>query len=93
MPINTVAFDFRVQFVQLEACNKDGVFQLELSYGAADTVFNTVRYAQAGGFFGNVSLFLMSSPLIPANSRIRARLASSDGLANQCTQRLSIAYR
>jgi hypothetical protein len=93
MPAGTVVFPFRIRFVHIEAIDKDGVFQLEMCYGGADTVFHTVRYAQSGGFFGNMHLSLLSSSLIPANSRIRMRLASSDGLANQCTQRISVAYR
>lgn len=93
VPVATiVAADFNIHYVTIEACNKDGRFQLELYYGAADTVFATVRYSVIGGFFGNTVVTALSSPPIPAGSRIRARLASDDGLANQCTQRISLAY-
>jgi hypothetical protein len=88
-----IATDFRLRFLILEACSDDGVFQLELTYGNADIIFLTMRYAVIGGFFGNQILQMLSSVLIPGGSRVRGRLASSDGLANQCTQRLSIAYR
>jgi len=93
IPAGTIATPFNIHAIVPETCSDDGVFQLALYYGAADTLFMTVRYAIVGGFFGNTFIWTRSSPLIPANSRIRAALASSDGFANQCTQSLSLAYR
>jgi len=93
VPINTITSDFIVQTFTIESCNKDGVFEIEFYHGATDILFAAFRFAVNGGFFGVPSpLPRTSSPVIPANSRIRVKIASSDGALNQATLTISIGY-
>ena len=91
MAATTILAPFHIHAVSIESCDQNAVFQLQLYQSAADTVVSTVRFAVAGGFFGN-QVYPIGSALIPANARIRARLASSDGLANQATISISFVY-
>lgn len=91
VPASTITSDFHIHGVSLESMDKNAVFQLEIYYGAADVLVTQVRFAVQGGFFGN-SFYRIASIEVPADSRIRARLASSDGLANQATATIAIAY-
>ncbi len=88
---STIGSAYQVTAVSIESCDKNAVFQLELYQGGDDDLIATMRFAVAGGFFGN-SVYRFGSELVPANARIRARLASSDGLANQATITMSIRY-
>jgi hypothetical protein len=93
VPINIITTDFIVQTFVVESSDKDGVFEIEFYYGAADVKFASYRFAINGGFFGIPGPGArVSSPVIPANSQIRARLASSDGALNQATLTVSIGY-
>jgi hypothetical protein len=93
VPAATITADFIMQTFTVESCNNDGVFEIEFYHGATDILFAAYRFAVNGGFFGVPSpLPRTSSPVIPANSQIRARLASSDGAANQATLTVSIGY-
>jgi hypothetical protein len=92
VPVNTIGVPWHISAIVLETCSKDGVFELAVYYGGADTLMATIRYAQVGGFFGNC-VYLTPSVLLAANAQIRAKLASSDGFANQCTQTISVIYR
>jgi hypothetical protein len=91
VPVDTITHDFHIIAVSLEACNRDAVFQLELYKGAADDVVQAVRFAIAGGFWGN-SVYVLGSEEVAANSQVRARLASSNGGAQIATIRISIVY-
>ena len=91
VPAGAIAARFHVHNISIETCSDDGVFQLELYQGASDILVTSIRFAQSGGFFGP-SVFFVGSAFIPAGAQIRARLASSDGLANQCTITMSIGY-
>jgi hypothetical protein len=93
VPINTITADFIVQTFTVESCDKDGAFEIKFYYGASDIIFSSYRFAVNGGFFGVPSpVPRVSSPVIPANSQIRAKIASSDGLLNQATLTISIGY-
>ena len=91
VPINTITHDFHILGVSIESCDKNAVFQLELYKGAGDEVATAVRFAINGGFFGN-QVYVVGSKIVDANAQVRARLASSDGLANQATMTFSIIY-
>jgi hypothetical protein len=83
--------DFHITAIQVENCNQNAVFQLELYSGAGDDLIATLRFSVAGGFFGNMT-YRTGAEVTTASSQIRARLASSDGLANQATVAVSIRY-
>ena len=86
------AGDYHITRVVVEATNKAGVFELALYYGAADTLFATVRYAVVTALASVALVLPLTGPVIAGGSRIRAQLASSDGLANQATQALSLGW-
>jgi len=89
VPANTIANDFHILNVSIENSNvAAGVFQLELYKGGADDIITAVRFAMAGGFWGNM-VYLIGSEEVEANSQVRARLASSVGAA---TITVSIVY-
>ena len=91
VPINTITTIFHVHDVSIESCDRDAVFELVLYYGAGDTEFSRKRFAISGGFFGNVQI-PMTGVKVPANSRVRAALASSNGTALVATITMSITY-
>jgi len=91
VPATTIGNDFHIVAVSIEACNRDATFQLELYSGAGDVIVQAVRFNVTGGFFGN-QLYVIGSAHIAADSRIRARLASSNGLAQIATIAISIVY-
>jgi hypothetical protein len=86
---------YHVHSISIEYCNQPAitpaVFELELYHGATDIPLSSIRFAVVGGFFGN-SLYPISSALVGPSEQIRARAASSDGLANQSTLTISICY-
>jgi hypothetical protein len=92
VPASTITNPFLIHIVSIETCDQDAVFELVLYSGAGDDEVARVRFSVTGGFFGN-SVYKMPSALVDANSRVRAALASGDGLANQATITISIAYR
>lgn len=91
IPINTITADFHVFSVSVEACDKNATFQLELYKGAGDDIITAVRFNITGGFFGN-QVYHLGSEEVESNLQVRARLASSDGAANQATIQISVVY-
>ena len=91
IPAATITSRFHIHHFVIESCNQNDVFQLQIYKGAADDVVSTIRFALAGGFWGNM-VYVVSSELCDANSQVRARLACSNGLAAQATITMSITY-
>lgn len=83
---------YHVDTVSVEAISHDAVFEMVLYYGAGDTEFNRVRFTASGGYFGNTR-YVSSGLHIPADSQIRAKLASSNGTAQIATIRISLHIR
>jgi hypothetical protein len=92
VPAATITSDFLIHMVSIETMSKDGVYELVLYSGAADDEVARVRFSVTNGFFGN-AVYRMPSALVAANSRVRAALACSDGLAGAATATVSIVYR
>lgn len=91
VPASTIVSDFHIVGVVIEDCDQDAVFELQLYSGAGDDIVTSIRFAVQGGFFGN-QVYAIGSADIVADSRIRARLASSNGLAAVATATISIWY-
>jgi hypothetical protein len=91
VPASTITNDYHIRSVQIETCDENAIFQLELYSGAGDTLVSAVRFSVAGGFFGN-SVYVIGSAHVAANSRLRARIASSNGTAAQATTTVSVSY-
>lgn len=91
VPAGTITNRFHILGISIESCNKNATYQLELYKGAANDIVTAVRFNVMGGFYGN-QVYIIGSEQIDANSRIRAKLASSDGFANQGTITISVIY-
>ena len=92
VPATTITSNFLVQLIAVETMSKNGVYELVLYSGADDDEVARIRFSVIGGFFGN-TVFRVPGTLVAANSRIRAALACSDGLAGAATATVSIGYR
>ena len=90
IPINTITAEYDIHEVLVEDVNtQDKTYELVLYYGAGDTECVRVRFAATSNKGGVPAQFAMT-PLIPANSRIRAQLAIEDGSGK--TAKVSLRY-
>jgi len=90
IPINTITAQFDIHEVLIEDVNtQDKTYELVLYYGAGDTECSRVRFAATSNKGGVPAQFAMT-PLIPANSRMRAQLAIEDGSSK--TAKISLRY-
>jgi hypothetical protein len=95
VPATTIHSPFLIQTVTVETltgANIEGVYELVLYQGAADTEVARVRFSAFGGFFG-MAVFRMPSALVPADSRVRGALMFSNAVAGAVTSTVSITYR
>jgi hypothetical protein len=90
VPINTIHVPYHVSTIVIETCTTDGVYELALYHGVANTLMATLRFSVIGGFFGN-SVFLSPSILLAAEEQTDMKLAISGGVAGTIT--CSIIYR
>jgi hypothetical protein len=86
-----IGTDYRLHAVSIENANQDAVYELVIYQGAGDVEVARIRFAVIGGFFGN-SYYVLTGPLVPGGARLRAAVASSDGLAHIATVTVSVAY-
>ena len=91
VPTNAINAAYHVQFVVLEGVNQNAVHEVVFYHGDLDVEFARFRFVTIGGFWGNARYEIRAN-LIPANHRIRARMASSNGTAVVTTARLSISF-
>ena len=90
VPATTIGDDFDIHEVVIEDVNTaDKAYELVLYSGAGDTEVGRVRFA-AGATRGGVPNVIMQTPIIAADSRIRAALAIQDGGSK--TAAISIRY-
>jgi hypothetical protein len=89
VPASTITVAYHMLAIQVESCDQNGVFELEIYQGAADDLIAAFRLVVEGGFFGNVRYELSAEPTA-ANSRIRARMAGGNGIVTNAT--LSVEY-
>ena len=90
VPINTIANEFDIHEVLVEDVNfQDKTYELVLYYGADDIECGRTRFA-AGSVKGGVPAVAMQTLLLPANVRIRGRLAIEDGGSK--TAKVSLRY-
>jgi len=90
VPENTITSEFDIHEVLVEDVNtQDKTYELVLYYGGDDTECGRVRFAASTTKGGVPAQFAMT-PLLPANSRIRAQLAIQDGGSK--TAKVSLRY-
>jgi len=78
VPASTITDEFDIHYVSIENISANDVYELHLYYGAGDTLAGMVRFVKNAAVDAVVNVPFMT-PLIPANSRIRAKLASASG--------------
>ncbi len=90
VPASAISLDFDIHELVIEAVNTaDKVYELVLYSGAGDVEVGRVRFA-AGSVRGGVPNVFMQTPIIAADSRIRAQLAIQDGGSK--TAAISLRY-
>jgi len=91
IPADTITSEITLEQVYIEAADRDAVYQLELSKGVDDEVIGESRFTVDQGFYGNAVNSILTSGIDP-NTRVRARLASSDGAAFVATVSLAVGF-
>ena len=91
VPANAITNRYHVLGICLCACDQDACFMLELYQGDDDALVGTVAFAVKGGFWGN-AVYPLYACIVPANERLRARLASSNGSGAVATARVYVMY-
>lgn len=86
---STITSDFDIHHISIESISANGVYELVLYYGAGDTECGRVRFTKNANQDGTMNVPMMT-PIIPANSQIRAKLASNNAVAD--TSDISIFY-
>lgn len=78
--LNAVTSLFDLHWAVLTGASANGDFEIEIVYGAADTVACHVAFSRTNAFTASITLPIMTIRL-PANSRVRARMRDSVGAA------------
>ena len=79
IPADTFNFVFDIHEVLVEDVNvQDKTYELHLYYGADDTWCGSTRFA-ATSLKGGVPAVIIQTVLIPANNRVRGKLAIEGG--------------
>lgn len=81
IPINTIAASFDIHWINIHVISATGVYELKLYYGAADTLAATVQFAKTAVMDSTKEHQCMTL-VIPANSVVKASLASSNAAAD-----------
>lgn len=91
VPVNTITSPFDIHYINASVTNVSDVFQVEFYSGLVGSEVNIgtvrIRRDQANS---NSQQTIMLTPIIAANSRISARIASSSG--GNDTMTISIMY-
>lgn len=88
VPVNTITVDFDIHNIGVENITANDVLELWLYAGAGDTFVGHVRFTQNAVQDAVVNV-PFQTPIIAANSRIRAKVASAGG-GTDCT--ISLKY-
>ena len=89
VPADTIASVFDIHWVSLEGISANGVYELVLYYGDTDIECGRDRFTKNANLDSTLNV-PMQTPLIPANSKIRAKLASDNAVAD--TVDISLFY-
>ncbi len=90
IPAGTITQAFDLHWVNVEAMSHNATYELVLYAGDPDVEIARVRFTRVDNFTKRDAIFV-ESPVIAANSRIRAALACSDaGAGRQAT--VSLGY-
>ena len=88
---NAITFDFDIHYISIENISANGVYELVLYSGAdaAEVEIGRKRFAQ-NAVQDSIVNVPFRTPIIPANTQIKAKLASDNAVANTVTITLAI---
>lgn len=93
VPINTITSDFDIHHISIESLSANEVYELALYYGPTDIECGRTRITKNANQDGTMNIPILTSTVehkpLPANSRIRAKLATAGGTD---TATISIFY-
>lgn len=89
VPASTIASIFDIHHVSIEGISANDVYELVLYYGATDIECGRVRFTKTA-VMDSVMNMPIQTPRIPANSKVRAKVASKGGGSD--TVDLSVFY-
>lgn len=89
VPASTIGDDFDIHHVLVEAISANSVYEIVLYQGASDVEVGRVRVVRSTVQSGTLNI-PMQTPIIPANARIRAAVASEGD--NGETVTISLKY-
>jgi len=78
VPINTITAEFDIHFISVEGLDTNDVYELHLFQGGSDVLVGKKRFTKNAVQDGIVNV-PFQTPVIPANARIRGKLASAAG--------------
>ncbi len=78
VPATTIAQRFDIHWLCIEDLSVNDVYELVLYYGATDIECGRVRVVKNAAQDGTMNI-PFQTPILPANSRIRAKSASASG--------------
>jgi len=91
IPADTITSEITLEQLYIEEADRDAVYQLELSKGDGDEVIGKSRFTVDQGFYGNAVNSILTAGIEP-NTRVRARVSSSDGAAFVATVSLAVGF-
>ena len=89
VPASTITNAFHITGLGIEALSVVDSYQLEVYYGAGDTLAGTARFSRTATQ-DSPQYIPFTTLEIPANSRVRCAIASASGGSD--TAKISIAY-
>jgi hypothetical protein len=89
VPASTIAAPFTISSINLDTISAAGIFELVLYQGASDVEIGRCRFTQSP-LLGLTSIPIKTS-LVPANARIRAKVATETGAAETVT--ITVSYQ
>jgi hypothetical protein len=81
IPASTITSKFDIHFVNIESVSAARSYELILYQGASDVEVGRIRFTKSAGL-DPVLDRAIQTPIIPANARVRARLASAGAVAD-----------
>jgi hypothetical protein len=89
VPASTITSMYDIHHLCIEALSANAVYEIVLYQGAGDTEIGRVRVVKNAIQDGTMNIPIIT-PIVPANARIRAEVASDSGNADTVT--LSLMY-
>ncbi len=83
VPASTITSEFDIHALSIEGLSANAIYEIVLYQGASDIEVGRCRVTKNAAQDGTVNV-PMFTPLIPADARIRAAVASDSGNADTC---------